>query len=93
MSILKEFNTTAAVSSLDWIFIRTQRTFSITQAGLGIGETLNIHVQNNTGSEQLYINGEAVQLSSTHMMTTIDGPCKIKLIKGVTATGVRVELL
>jgi len=93
MPVLEEFNTTAAATSADWIFVRTQRTFSISQTGLGAGETLDVHIQNATGTEQLYLNGKAIQLTPTHMMTSVHGPCRFKLVKSVTASGIRVELL
>jgi hypothetical protein len=93
MPVLEEFNTTAAATSADWIFVRMGRTFSITQTGLGVGETLDVHVQNATGTEQLYIHDETIQLTPTHMMTPVHGPCIFKLVKGVTASGIRVELL
>jgi len=93
MPVLEEFDTSAAATSADWIFVRMQRTFSVVQTGLGSGETLDVHVQNATGTEQLYLNGEAVQLTPTHMMTPVHGPCRFKLVKGVTASGIRVELL
>jgi hypothetical protein len=93
MSVLEEFNTTVAATSADWIFVRMQRTFSVAQTGLSAGETLDVHVQNATGTEQLYLNGEAVQLTPTHMITSVHGPCRFKLVKGITASGIRVELL
>jgi len=92
MPILEEFNTPAAATSADWIFVAMGQTFSIAQTGLGVGETLDVHVQNATGTEQLYIKNEAVQLTSTHMMTPVHGPCKFKLVKGATVLPVRVEL-
>jgi len=93
MPVLEEFNTTAAATGADWIFVRMQRTFSVVQTGLGAGETLDVHVQNATGTEQLYRNDEAVQLTPMHMITAIYGPCRFKLVKGITASGIRVELL
>ncbi len=93
MTILAEFNTTAAATSADWIFVAMRQTFSIAQTGLGVGETLDVHIQNATGTEQLYIKDEVIQLTSTHMMTPIHGPCRFKLVKGATASPVRVELL
>jgi hypothetical protein len=93
MPVLEEFDTTAAVTSAEWIFVRMQRTFSVAQTGLSAGETLDVHIQNATGTEQLYRNDEAIQLSSMHMMTAIYGPCRFKLVKGITASGIRVELL
>jgi hypothetical protein len=93
MPVLEEFNTTAAATSADWIFVRMQKTFSVAQTGLSAGETLDVHIQSASGTEQLYIKEEAVQLTSTHMMTPVHGPCKFKLVKGVTASGIRVELL
>jgi len=93
MPVLEEFNTVAAVTSANWIFVRTKRTFSISQTGLGAGETLNVHIQNSIGTEQLYINDQAIQLTPTHMMAPVHGPCKFKLVKGITASGLRVEIL
>ncbi len=92
MPILEEFNTIAPATSADWIFVEMGKTFSIAQTGLGAGETLDVHVQNATGTEQLYIKDEAIQLTPTHMMTTVHGPCKFKLVKGATVSPVRVEL-
>jgi len=91
MPVLEEFNTTAAINNSGFIIVKAGKTFSITQTGLGVGETLDVHVQNATGTEQLYIKGEAVQLTPAHMMTPVHGPCKFKLIKGITASGIRVE--
>jgi hypothetical protein len=51
MPVLEEFNTTAAATSADWIFVAMGQTFSIAQTGLGVGETLDVHVQNATGTE------------------------------------------
>jgi hypothetical protein len=93
MPVLEEFDTTAATTSADWVFVRMQRTFSVAQTGLGTGETLDVHIQNASGTEQLYVNDEAVQLTPMHMITTIHGPCRFKLVKGITASGIRVELL
>jgi len=93
MPVLEEFDTTAAVTSAEWIFVRMGKTFSITQTGLGVGETLDVHIENATGTEQLYIKNEAVQLTPTHMMTPVHGPCRFKLVKGATVSPLRVELL
>jgi len=93
MPVLEEFNTTAAATSADWIFVRMQRTFTIAQTGLSAGETLDVHIENATGTEQLYIKGEAIQLASTHMMTPVHGPCRFKLVKGITVSPLRVDLL
>ncbi len=93
MPVLEEFNTTAAATSADWIFVAMGQTFSVAQTGLGAGETIDVHIQNATGTEQLYIKDEAVQLTPTHMMTPVHGPCRFKLVKGATASPVRVELL
>jgi len=93
MPVLEEFNVTAAVTSADWLFVRMGRTFTIAQTGLGSGETLDVHIENATGTEQLYIHDETIQLTPTHMMTPVHGPCRFKLVKGVTVSGIRVELL
>jgi len=93
MPVLEEFNTTAAINNSGFIIVKAGKTFSIAQTGLGVGETLDVHIQNAIGSEQLYINDKAIQLSSTHMITAIHGPCKFKLVKGITASGIRVEFI
>jgi len=92
MPVLSEFNTTAAATSADWIFVEMGQTFSVAQTGLSTGETIDVHIENATGTEQLYLNDEAVQLTPTHMMTSVHGPCRFKLVKGATASPVRVEL-
>jgi len=93
MPVLEEFNVTSAATSADWIIVEMGKTFTIAQTGLSTGETIDVHIENATGTEQLYLNDEKVQLTSTHMATPVHGPFRFKIVKGVTASGIRVELL
>jgi len=90
MPVLEEFNTTSAVTR-DYDFIPENRTFTLQATGLTGANTLDIYIQNATGTEQLYIDGAKVQLTSTHMATPIHGPFKFKIVK-TGADALRVEL-
>jgi len=90
MPVLEEFNTTSAVTR-DYDFVPENRTFTLQATGLTGANTLDVHTQNASGTEQLYLNGEAVQLTSTHMATLIHGPFRFKIVK-TGADALRVEL-
>lgn len=90
MPVLEEFNSTSAVTR-DYDFVPENRTFILQATGLTSTNTLDVHIQNATGTEQLYLNGEKIQLTATHMATSITGPFRFKIVKPGT-DALRVEL-
>jgi len=84
MYILADISGTEEKTS-DWIGVREGRTIVIQASGLLGADVIQVHQQFRATTTQVFVDGEAKELTATNTLTAIHGPMWIKLVKGVTA--------